>query len=336
MQRDRAMDGKFFYAVRTTGIFCRNVCSARLPLRKNVRFFASWQEAEEAGFRACQRCRPTEPVFAQRQTALVAQACRMIERSDTPPQLATLARSAGLSPFHFQRLFKAETGLTPKAYAAAQCARRLRAELVHSETVTNAAYVAGFASSSRFYAVANDALGMAPTTFRNQGQGMTIRFAIGECWLGAILVAATEKGVCAILLGDDPEVLLKDLQDRFAQAELLGGDASFERWVAEVVGFLEQPGPGLGLPLDIQGTVFQQRVWQALQKIPAGSTITYTDLAQRIGQPSAVRAVASACAANPIAVAIPCHRVVRTDGSLSGYRWGTDRKRDLLKREAGR
>jgi AraC family transcriptional regulator of adaptative response/methylated-DNA-[protein]-cysteine methyltransferase len=334
--RDPVTDGKFFYAVRTTGIFCRNVCSARLPLRKNVRFFATCKEAEAAGFRACHRCRPKEASLAQRQTALIARACRTIEGAESPPRLAALARSAGLSTFHFHRLFKAETGLTPKAYASAQRARRLREELLHSEQVTKAAYNAGFASSSRFYAAADKSLGMPPVTFREKGRGMTIRFAIGECWLGAILVAATSKGVCAILLGDDPEALLNDLHDRFAQAELIGGDASFEHWVADVVGFVDHPARGLRLPLDIQGTVFQQRVWQALQEIPVGSTVTYTQLAQHIGRPTAIRAVASACAANPIAVAIPCHRVVRTDGSLSGYRWGIDRKRNLLDREAGR
>jgi AraC family transcriptional regulator of adaptative response/methylated-DNA-[protein]-cysteine methyltransferase len=239
-----------------------------------------------------------------------------------------------MSRFHFHRVFRTVTGLTPRAYAAAHRARRVREELTRSDTVTEAIYGAGFNSNGRFYATATEVLGMTPTHFRAGGSGASIRFAVGQCSLGEILVAATDKGVCAILLGNDPAALVRDLQDRFPNAELIGGDRDFEALVARVVGFVEAPALGLDLPLDVRGTAFQQRVWQALREIPAGSTTSYTELAARIGAPTAVRAVAHACASNAIAVAIPCHRVVRSDGGLSGYRWGVERKRALLAREA--
>lgn len=331
--RDPAADGEFVYAVTTTGIYCRPGCPARRALRANVRFFESSADAERAGFRACKRCQPAADSLAQRQAALVTAACRTIETAATPPTLEDLAGAAGLSPFHFHRLFKAHTGVTPKAYAATHRAERMRHELTSRHSITEAIYQAGFGASSRFYAAASETLGMTPQAFRARGAGETIRFAIGQCWLGAILVAASEHGLCAILLGDEPETLTRDLQDRFAQAQLVGGDAEFEQWVAQVIGFLERPAQGLHLPLDIRGTAFQRQVWEALRAIPAGTTVTYTELAERIGRPQAVRAVASACAANALAVAIPCHRVVRTDGSLSGYRWGVARKRDLLAHE---
>ena len=238
-----------------------------------------------------------------------------------------------MSRFYFHRVFKAVTGVTPKAYAAGHRGKRVREELSSGESVTEAIYGAGFNSNGRFYAAAPGLLGMTPTQFRSGGSGNVIRFAVGECSLGAILVAATAKGVCAIEFGNDPEMLVRALQDRFPRAQLLGGDKAFERLVAEVVGFVEAPGRGLDLPLDIRGTAFQQQVWKAIRDIPAGSTASYRDLAKRIGAPKAVRAVAQACGANAIAVAIPCHRVVRTDGSTSGYRWGVERKRALLDRE---
>jgi AraC family transcriptional regulator of adaptative response/methylated-DNA-[protein]-cysteine methyltransferase len=245
-----------------------------------------------------------------------------------------LAKRAGLSPYHFHRVFKAVTGVTPRAYGAAHRTRRIRAELdKRSKTVTEAIYDSGFNSGGRFYEASNQLLGMTPTTFRAGGADTAIRFAVGECSLGSILVAQSNKGVCAILLGDDPDELVRDLQDRFPRAALVGGDASFERLVAKVVGCVERPAAGFDLPLDVRGTAFQQRVWQALREIPAGTTASYTDIAARIGAPRGARAVAQACAANRLAVAIPCHRVVRTDGALSGYRWGVERKRDLLKRE---
>lgn len=334
-RRDRSADGAFFYSVRTTGVYCRPSCGARLPRRENVRFHASCEEAERAGFRPCKRCRPKEAALAVRQAAAVEKACRLIETSDAIPSLAALAESAGMSRFHFHRVFKSATGVTPKAYAAAWRAQRLREELPRSSTVTEAIYSAGFNSSGRFYATSSRALGMSPRNFRGGGGGESVRFAVGECSLGSILVAATDKGVCAVQLGDDPEALVKDLQDRFPKARLTGGDRGFERWVAKVVGLIEAPALGLDLPLDVRGTAFQQRVWRALCKIPPGSTATYSEIARRIGAPKAGRAVASACASNAIAVAIPCHRVVRADGSLSGYRWGIARKRALLERESG-
>jgi AraC family transcriptional regulator of adaptative response/methylated-DNA-[protein]-cysteine methyltransferase len=334
MRRDGRADGAFFYSVRTTGVYCRPSCAARQARRENVHFHATSAEAEAAGFRPCKRCRPDGQGLAALRTEAVARACRLIETSDELPSLDALADAAGLSRFHFHRVFKTTTGLTPKAYAAAHRARRMRDELTHSDSVTDAIYGAGFSSSGRFYATAPDVLGMTPSDFRAGGDGAVIRFAVGECSLGSILVAATERGVCSILLGDDPNVLAHDLQDRFPRARLIGGDRGFEQLVAKVVGFVEAPALGLDLPLDVRGTAFQQRVWQALREIPAGRTSTYTKIAERIGAPKAVRAVARACASNAIALAIPCHRVVRRDGALSGYRWGVERKRRLLQREA--
>ncbi len=327
---DRRADGAFYYSVATTGVYCRPSCGARLPRRENVAFHVTTGDAERAGFRACKRCRPDE---TDRRAAAVALACRLIEQAETPPRLAELADAVGISPFHFHRVFKAATGVTPKAYADAERARRARAALDRSETVTEAIYDAGFNSNGRFYASAPGRLGMTPTRFRAGGDGETVRFAIGQTSLGAILVAATDKGIAAIQFADDPDTLLRDLQDRFPKARLVGGDAEFEQLVAQVVGSVENPSAGLGLPLDVRGTAFQQRVWQALREIPAGTTASYSDVAGRLGAPKAARAVARACAANDIAVAIPCHRVVRNDGALSGYRWGVERKRALLDRE---
>ncbi|GAC1632440.1 MAG: bifunctional DNA-binding transcriptional regulator/O6-methylguanine-DNA methyltransferase Ada [Nevskia sp.] len=332
--RDKAADGRFWYSVKTTGVYCRPSCAARPARPENVAFHASTAEAEAAGFRACKRCKPDQPPLAEQQAALIAALCRQIESAEQAPTLAALAARAGLSPHHLHRLFKLATGLTPKAYALAHRAQRIRKALAGNARVTDAIFDAGYNASSRFYEQSDALLGMTPTAFRAGGADTEIRFAIGQCSLGAILVAGSARGVCAILLGDDPEALVRDLQDRFAQARLIGGDAAFERWVAKVVGFVEAPGTGLDLPLDVRGTAFQQRVWQALREIPVGSTASYRDIAQRIGAPSAMRAVAQACGANALAVAIPCHRVVRQDGALSGYRWGVERKRALLEREA--
>lgn len=335
LHRDRAADGAFVFAVRTTGIYCRPSCASRHPRRENASFHADGAAAERAGFRPCRRCKPNEMSLAERQTALVVAACRKIETAEEMPSLDELAEAAGLSRFHFHRMFKTVTGVTPKAYADAHRADRMRGELEQTETVTEAIYGAGFNSNGRFYAAAPQRLGMTPTAFRDGGTGAEIRFAIGQSHLGAILVAATEKGIVAIQFGDDPQALLEELQDRFPKARLVGGDAEFEQLVARVVGFVEAPAAGgLDLPLDIRGTAFQQQVWQALRGIPAGSTASYAEIARRIGRPKAVRAVAQACAANDLAVAIPCHRVVRSDGDLSGYRWGVARKRALLEREA--
>ena len=334
-QRDARADAHFVYAVRTTGVYCRPSAAARLPRRENVRFFDSAQQAEAAGFRASRRAQGDQTLAAAARAEVVAAACAAMDAADTAPTLEQLAAQAGLSAFHFHRLFKAETGLTPKAYALAARARRLRAQLATPQaSVTDAIYGAGFQSSSRFYETAGQRLGMAARSFRDGGAGAEIHFALGQCSLGAILVAQSARGICAILLGDDAEALLHDLQDRFPKARLIGADAAFEQQVAQVVGLIEAPSLGLQLPLDVRGTAFQERVWQALREIPPGSTVSYAELAARIGAPKAVRAVGSACGANPLAVAIPCHRVLRSDGALSGYRWGLERKRALLLREA--
>jgi AraC family transcriptional regulator of adaptative response/methylated-DNA-[protein]-cysteine methyltransferase len=335
-RRDAAADGVFVYSVRSTGVYCRPCCPSRPARRENVAFHDSCAAAEAAGFRACLRCKPTQPPLAERQAEAVAQACRLIEESDVEPDLDSLAREAGMSRFHFHRVFKAHTGNTPKAYAAARRAARVKQELAQPGSVTEALYQAGFNSSGRFYAGSNGMLGMTPTRFRAGGSGETIRFAVGACSLGAILVAATAKGICAILIGDEPDALVRDLQDRFPRAELVGADDTFERTVALVVGLVEAPAIGLDLPLDVRGTAFQQRVWQALREIPAGQTVSYAGLAERVGLPAGARAVAGACAANALAVAIPCHRVVRNDGTISGYRWGVERKQALLEREGSR
>ncbi len=333
-RRDKAADGGFYYSVRTTGVYCRPSCASRLSRRENVRFHLTREEAENKGFRPCKRCHPEYTAPANMQAALVTKACRIIDEAQKMPSLDELANKLGLSRFHFHRVFKSVTGLTPKAYARTIRARRVREELSMGDSVTGAIYGAGFNSSGRFYAEAKDTLGMTPTQFREGGRGATIRFAIGECSLGAILVAATDRGICSITLGDEPDVLIREFQDQFGNAELKGGDKEFEKLVARVVGFVESPKPGLDLPLDVRGTAFEIRVWEALRKISPGTTASYTEIAERIGSPKAARAVAKACASNKIAVAIPCHRVIRNDGSLSGYRWGIERKRSLLKREA--
>jgi AraC family transcriptional regulator of adaptative response/methylated-DNA-[protein]-cysteine methyltransferase len=331
--RDKASDGRFVYSVRTTGVFCRPSCGARPARPENVAFHDTPEAARAAGFRSCRRCRPDAVGTADPQAALVAALCREIEAAETVPSLEALAQRAGLSPWHLHRVFKRVTGLTPRAYSQAHRAARVRRELERGESVTAAVFDAGYASSGRFYAEAGDVLGMTPSAWRDGGRDTEIAFAVGECALGAILVARSARGIVAIGLGDDPDRLVRDLEDRFPQARLVGGDPDFERLVARVVGFVEAPGIGLDLPLDVRGTAFQQRVWAALRRIPAGSTASYAEIADAIGAPGSARAVAQACSANPIAVAIPCHRVVRADGGLSGYRWGVERKHALLARE---
>lgn len=332
--RDTAADGAFYYAVRTTGIYCRPSCAARLAKREHVLFYKSPLAAKSAGFRPCKRCKPDDIAPSLVRTASIAAACRMIEKADAIPALAHLAEAAGMSRFHFHRQFKAVTGLTPRAYAQAHRGARLRGALKHSASVTEAIYEAGFNSSSRFYDKSAQLLGMTPATFRTGGKNMLIRFTVSACSLGKVLVAASEKGVCAIFMGDNQKMLVQELRDRFPHATLIGADPEFETWVAKVVALVEAPQLGLDLPLDIQGTAFQQRVWRALREIEPGTTMNYAGIAEKIGAPKAVRAVAQACAANKLALIIPCHRVIRTDGSLSGYRWGVKRKRSLLEREA--
>ena len=331
--RDPAVDGRFFYAVTSTGVYCRPSCAARTPRPENVVFFPSTATAESAGFRPCLRCRPDLAPLAERQATTVAELCRLIDSATSPPTLQQLAEHVGLSTFHVHRIFKAVSGLTPKAYANARRKQRLTNELLAGTTVTEAIYNAGYNTSGRFYDEADSVLGMRPADYRAGGRTMQIHFATGQCSLGAILVARSRLGICAILLGDDPQALADDLAARFPKAQLSAGDTDFEHWVTQVISFVEAPKLGLDLPLDIRGTAFQQRVWQALRDIPPGSTASYSEIARRIGAPKAVRAVAGACAANPLAVVIPCHRVVRNDGGLAGYRWGVPRKKSLLAKE---
>ena len=334
LARDRSADGTFWYSVVTTGVYCRPSCPSRAADRKNVRLHDSAQAAQASGMRPCRRCNPDGPSLQAENAGIVAKACRMIEQGCEPLPLAALADAMQLSPGYFHRLFKMTTGVTPRQYAAAHRAARVRDGLGRSASVTEAIYDAGFNASSRFYEQSTAMLGMTPTRYRAGGADETIRFAVAQCTLGAILVASSDKGVAAILIGDDPDLLVRSLQDRFARAALVGADGDYEQRVARVVGLVEAPALGLDLPLDVRGTAFQLRVWQALREIPAGHTATYADIAGRIGAPGSMRAVAGACAANTIAIAIPCHRVVRSDGALSGYRWGVERKRVLLAREA--
>lgn len=334
--RDRSADGQFWYSVVTTGIYCRPSCPSRTANPRNVQLHGTLAAAKATGFRPCKRCNPDAPSIDSENAALVARACRLVEESEEEPSLTELAASVGLSVSYFHRVFRSVTGLTPKDYAAAHRAKMVRERLTKATSVTEAMYDAGFNSSGRFYEKSTGMLGMTPTRYRAGGAHEEIRFAVGQTSLGAILVASSQKGVAAILLGDDPDQLVRDLQDRFPKAALIGADAEYEALVARVVGFVEAPSLGLDLPLDVRGTVFQQRVWQALREIPVGCTVCYQDLARRIGQPSAVRAVASACAANRIALAIPCHRVIRRDGAPGGYAWGAERKSALIDREAPR
>src|SRR5580704_15770036 len=332
--RDRTADGLFWYSVMTTGVYCRPSCASRRANPTNVQLHDTLEAAKATGFRPCKRCNPDGISIAGENAGIVARACRLIEESEEMPALNDLAEAVGRSSSHFHRLFKATTGLTPKAYAAAHRAARVREGLEAGHSVTAAIYGAGFNSSGRFYENASSILGMTPTQYRSGGTNEEIRFAVGQSSLGAILVASSAKGVAAILLGGDPDALLRDLQDRFPNARLIGGDNAYEALVARVVGFAEAPDIGLDLPFDVRGTAFQQRVWMALTEIPVGETVSYAEVARRIGEPKSVRAVAGACAANNLAVAIPCHRVVRNDGSISEYAWGVERKRVFLEREA--
>ena len=334
VRHDPQSEGAFFYAVKTTGVYCRPTCSARRPSRYNVEFFSSWADAERAGYRACRRCHPQGQSSPSPISEAIARACRIIEEAEAPPALKALAATVGFSPFHFQRLFKETVGVTPKAYAVACRARRFQENLRQDRTVTQAMYEAGFGSSSRCYEKAADHLGMTPSEYRKGGAGQCVRHAMVRCDLGWMLVAATARGICAIEFDDGRDRLRDRLAARFPAAELRGDDPEFAEWVEGILAALDRPARGLDLPLDICGTAFQRRVWQALQAVPAGSTATYADIARKIGKPSAARAVARACAANPVAVLIPCHRIVRGDGGLGGYRWDLRRKRALLEREA--
>jgi AraC family transcriptional regulator, regulatory protein of adaptative response / methylated-DNA-[protein]-cysteine methyltransferase len=336
LARDRTADGKFWYSVVTTGVYCRPSCPSRTANPKNVQLHDTLADAKATGFRPCKRCHPDGLSIDAENAALVARACRLIEQSEEEPSLNVLAEAVGRSASYFHRSFKTVTGLTPKVYAAAHRASKVRNGLASGSSVTEAIYDAGYNSSGRFYEKSTDMLGMTPTQFKAGGANEEIRFALGQTSLGAILVASSKRGVASILLGNDPDALLRQLQDRFPKAKLIGADRDYEALVARVVGFIEAPQIGLNLPLDVRGTAFQRRVWQALQEIPVGQTASYAEIAQRIGSPKAIRAVAGACAANNLAVVIPCHRVVRNDGALSGYAWGVERKKALLDREGAR
>ncbi|BAW80382.1 AraC family transcriptional regulator [Candidatus Nitrosoglobus terrae] len=333
VMREIKANGKFFYAVKTTGVYCHPFCAARLPRPENICFYTTQEEAEQAGFRPCKRCKPDRPSLINPHITEIIQSCRIIEKAEDILSFKDLAKQVGMSAYHFHRLFKQITGLTPYQYAVAHKINRIKRELSQESTVTQAILNAGYNSNSRFYEKSNEVLGMTPSNYRRGGKNMEIRFAISKCLLGLILVAQSALGVCAILLGDDSKALVHDLQERFPHANLMREDDNLKQLIVSVVGFIEAPEIGLDLPLDIRGTAFQQRVWQLLRQIPIGQTLSYTEVARRIGAPKSARAVAGACAANQIAIAIPCHRVVRSDGKISGYRWGIERKRTLLDNE---
>ncbi len=335
LARDEAAEGLFWFSVATTGVYCRPSCAARQPRRENVAFYEQRAAAEKAGFRPCKRCRPDLPPRAERHRDLVASACRALTAAETPPGLSELAADAGLSPHHFHRIFKAAVGVTPKQYAAAQRTKRMRAALEAGASVTEAIYDAGFGGNSRFYEQADARIGMTATSFKKGGKGMSIRYGTAQSWLGSVVIAATERGICAILFGEDESHLNEDLRARFPKADFEPAEqgSDFQQWIDATLAFLKAPDNLFSLPLDIAGTAFQEQVWQALRNIPAGKTASYADVARAIGKPKSVRAVAQACGANPVAIAIPCHRVVRSDGGLGGYRWGIERKKSLLARE---
>lgn len=331
--RDAGADGSFFYGVRTTGVYCRPGCASRRPLRTNTVFFETIAAAEAAGLRACKRCRPTDPSSASRHITAVEKACAFLRTSETMPSLAELADAAAISRFHFHRVFKQVTGATPRDYARTHRLGAFAQKLDAGEKVTEAIYASGFGSSSRAYEAAPTALGMTPGARRRSGGGETIRFVTVATPLGWALVAATTRGICMTALGDDRDRLAAMVPERFPAASVVADDAGLTEWASQIVRFITAPGHTLDLPLDIRGTAFQTRVWRALQKIPLGRTATYSEIARALGQPRAVRAVAQACAANNLALLVPCHRVIREDGNLAGYRWGLERKRALIERE---
>ena len=328
-------DNHFWYSVQTTGVYCRPSCAARRPLRENVAFYETRNAARKAGFRPCKRCRPDDEHQDTQHRKLIAAACQRIDAADQTPKLADLALDAGLSPQYFHRVFKKIVGVTPHQYAVAKRSERVDAEIRTSATVTDAIYNAGFAANSRFYETAPSRIGMTASALKRGGENTHIRFEVADSWLGSVLIAATEHGICAILFGDTERQLSDDLRTRFPNATFEPAEpgSDFTRWVTAALSYIEAPAGFSELPLDVSGTAFQEKVWRALREIPAGKTASYAAIAQQIGKPKATRAVAQACAANPTAVVIPCHRVVRADGSLSGYRWGEARKRKLLEAE---
>jgi AraC family transcriptional regulator of adaptative response/methylated-DNA-[protein]-cysteine methyltransferase len=328
----RREPGDFFYAVTTMGVFCRPGCPSPRPLRRNVRFFATVAEAEQAGFRACRRCDP-KGERARLAQDVVRDACDCIESSETIPSLDMLATRSGYSRFHFLRLFRDHTGLTPRSYAEGVRARRLHAALADGARVADAVAGAGFGSESRVYENTGALLGMTPGAARRGGAGETIRVALADCPFGRLLVGATDAGVCFLGFAEPDDALLGDLRHRFPLARIVADDGALAALINTIISFLEEPKAALELPLDLRGTAFQLRVWQALRRIPLGETRSYAELASMIGAPKAARAVARSCATNPVSLAVPCHRVVGSDGDLTGYRWGLPRKQALLARE---
>ena len=336
--RDNKADGAFYYSTKTTGIYCRPSCGSRRAKPENIAFHNTQEEAENAGFKPCKRCKPHGVSLQKQYTIKATQACRIIEKTENTIKLEELAKQVGLSPYHFHRIFKEITGLTPRQYKSAHREKQVRRKLNivknTGSSVTDAIFDAGYSSNSRFYEKSKKVLGMTPSSYRTGGKNEEIHFAVGECSLGSVLVASSKKGVCAILMGDDPNWLAEDLQNRFPKARLIGGDTNFEHIVAKVVGMIDAPDISPDLPLDVRGTAFQKRVWHAMCEIPLGETVSYTDIARYIGSPNSARAVARACVSNKLAVAIPCHRVIRNNGNMSGYRWGVERKRTLLSKES--
>jgi len=332
VERDARYDGQFVCAVTSTGIYCRPSCPARKPRREHVVFYPDAEAAEAAGYRPCKRCRPQAVAH---EAEVVERVCRYIEAHlDRPLTLAALGREAGYSPYHLQRVFKRVAGLSPRQYVEAARVGRFKAQLKQAGTVADALYDAGFNSPSVIYDGAPaSALGMSPATYRRGGAGQRIGYTIVDSSLGRLLVAATDRGVACVFLGDADDVLAQALREEFPAADLIRDDDGFRPWVEAILARLEGEEPHADLPLDVRATAFQWRVWQELQRIPAGETRSYREIAAALGQPNAARAVARACATNPVAVVIPCHRVVRGDGGMGGYRWGINRKRALLERE---
>jgi AraC family transcriptional regulator of adaptative response/methylated-DNA-[protein]-cysteine methyltransferase len=334
--RDARAEGSFVYSVATTGVYCRPSCPARLALRENVQFHGTPDDAEQAGFRPCKRCRPRELPQFERHAQVIEATRKQLEASDVPLGLSALAASAGLSPHYLHRLFKKHVGMTPREYAAACRLRKASAELRSGSSVTAAIHEAGYSSSSRFYEAESGALGMSPSEVRRGAAGVEMRAVVATCSLGHVLVAATERGVCAIAFGDTPAALFAELHHRFPRAVVRSSDDALEALAAKVIAMIDAADVAATIPLDLMGTAFQLKVWRELRAIPRGETFTYAEVARRIGAPRAVRAVGSACGKNPVAVAVPCHRVVRDDGSLGGYRWGLERKKRLLDQERSR
>jgi AraC family transcriptional regulator of adaptative response/methylated-DNA-[protein]-cysteine methyltransferase len=331
LSRDARQDGRFVFAVRTTGVYCRPSCPSRRPRRDSVEFFASPLAAERAGYRACLRCKPTQ---ISEQAKYVLRARRLLDSADGVLTLRELSRRVGVSAFHLQRLFKRATGLSPREYQAARRTQQVKSRLRAGADVTTSLYDAGYSSPSRLYEVAHQQLGMTPATYGKGGPGERIAFAIADSALGKMLVAATQRGLCAVRFGDDAKLLERELREEFHAAEVGRDDAALRQFVTSILAGLAAQKTLFDLPLDIRATAFQRKVWNTLRQIPAGETRSYSDIAGAIGDRSATRAVARACASNPVAVVIPCHRVVRENGDLAGYRWGVQRKQELLRREA--